>query len=246
MLYYSRPLRAAIIHDNRKFTKYIFYYIKESEGLYMKSKKLLMAGLGVLCLSFASLAYAQGATLDVNPTVSDVDAVEESTENVLYQDINGGQISTDGETWLSQSDYEKDVPQVEWWTAKEYEKWILEQKKEMESLIGSNDGWYDGQGTFHKWTQESVDAIIAEYYQTLEDIKNGTLYSKEDGDGDSYAMIPPSDDVECSYGVDVVKENGKSTHIGDYSTKGELDQAIQESVENGKLTEQEAAALHLQ
>lgn len=144
----------------------------------MKSKKLLLAGLGgVLCLSFQQ-------------------------EIFFNQDVNGGQISTDGETWLSQSDYyEKDVPQVKWWTAEEYEKWILEQKKEMESLIGSNDGWYDGQGTFHKWTQKSVDAIIAEYYQTLEDIKNGNLYSKEDEEGDSYAMIPPSDDLESSYGV---------------------------------------------
>lgn len=211
----------------------------------MKSKKLLLAG-GVLCLSFASFVYAQGKTSDVNPTASDTNAVCESTEEILYQDINGGQISTDGKNWISQSDYEKDVPQIEWWTAGEYEKWIYEQKKEMESLIGSNDGWYDGQGTFHKWTQESVDAIIAEYYQTLEDIKNGTLYSKEDGDDVSYSMIPPSDDVECSYGVDVVKENGKSTHIGDYSTKGELDQAIQEAVKSGKLTEQEAAAAYQQ
>ncbi|MDE6627667.1 MAG: hypothetical protein K2K56_15065 [Lachnospiraceae bacterium] len=206
----------------------------------MKSKKLLLAGLGgVLCLSFASFVYAQEESPNVSSTASDMDTVCESAGVILGQ---GGQISTDGETWLSQSDYEKNVPQVEWWTAEEYEKWILEEKKEMESLIGSNDGWYDGQGTFHKWTQENVDAIIAEYYQTLEDIKNGTLYSKEDGDGASYAMIPPSDDVECSYGVDVVRENGKSIHLGDYSTKEELNQAVKGAVESGKLTEQEAAA----
>lgn len=88
----------------------------------------------------------------------------------------------------------------------------------MESLIGSKDGWYDGQGTFHEWTRESVDAIIDEYYQTLESIKNGTLYSKDSGDGDSYAMIPPSDDVECSYGTDFVREDGKSIHLGDYTS----------------------------
>lgn len=213
----------------------------------MKSKKLLLAGLGgALALSFAGIAYAQGDTPDVNPTASDVDAACESAGNVFYQDINGGQISTDGENWLSQSDYEKDIPQVEWWAAEEYEKWILEEKKEMESLIGSNDGWYDGQGTFHEWTRESVDAIIDEYYQTLENIKSGTLYSKDSGDGDSYAMIPPSDDVECSYGTNVVKENGRSIHLGDYSTKEELDQAIKEAVKNGQLTEQEAKDAYLQ
>lgn len=30
----------------------------------------------------------------------------------------------------------------------------------------------------------------------------------------SYAIIPPSDDVEFSYGVDVVTENGKPIHLG--------------------------------
>lgn len=143
----------------------------------MKSKKLLLAGLGgALCLGFGTLAYARGETSGINPTVSDMGADCESMGDIFYQDINGGYVSTDGENWLAQPDYEKDAPQVEWWTAEEYEKWILEQKKEMESLIGSNDGWYDAQGTFHKWTQESVDAAIAEYYQTLDSIKSGTLY----------------------------------------------------------------------
>ena len=52
-------------------------------------------------------------------------------------------------------------------------------------------------------------------------------------------MITPSDDVECSYGTDVVRENGKSIHLGDYSTKEELEQAVKEAVESGQLTEQE-------
>ena len=81
----------------------------------------------------------------------------------------------------------------------------------MESLIGSKDGWYDGQGTFHEWTRESVDAII-----------------------------------ECSYGTDFVREDGKSIHLGDYSTKEELEQAIKEAVESGQLTKQEAKDIYLQ
>lgn len=197
-------------------------------------------------MSFASFAYAQGDTPDVNQTASEKDVACESAGDIFYQDINGGQISADGENWLSQSDYEKDTPQVEWWTAEEYEKWILEEKKELESLIGSNDGWYDGQGTFHKWTRESVDAIIDEYYQTLESIKSGVLYSKDSGDDDSYAMIPPSDDVECSYWTEVVKGDGKQLHLGDYSTKEELEQALKEAVESGQLTEQEAKDAYLQ
>lgn len=213
----------------------------------MKRKKLLLVVLGgALCLSFASFAYAQEDTPDVNPTDSDINVACESEGSIFYQDINGGQISTDREIWVSQSDYEKDTPQVEWWTAEEYEKWILEQKKELEPLIGSNDGWYDGQGTFHEWTRESVDAIIDEYYQTLESIKSGVLYSKDSGDDDRYAMIPPSDDVECSYGTEVVKGDGKQLHLGAYSTKEELEQALKEAVESGQLTEQEAKDAYLQ
>ena len=49
--------------------------------------------------------------------------------------------------------------------------WTNEQKNEMEALIGTGDGWYDGQGVFHEFTQESVDAMIASYKETLESIK---------------------------------------------------------------------------
>ena len=99
-----------------------------------------------------------------------------------------------------------------------------EQKKEMESLIGTGDGWYDGQGVFREFTQESVDAMMDSYKETLESIKKGVLYSKDDGDGDTYSMIPPTEDVVSSYSVDVTKDNGKTVHIGDYSTVEELGQ----------------------
>ena len=80
-------------------------------------------------------------------------------------------------------------------------------RKKLEALIGTGDGWYDGQGVFHEWTRESVDAAIAQYQETLESIKNGTLYSKDsEDDGDSYAMIPPTEDVESDYSVDVIRE----------------------------------------
>ena len=59
-------------------------------------------------------------------------------------------------------------------------------------------------------------------------------------------MITPSDDVECSYGTDVVKEDGKSIHLGDYSTNEELEQAVKEAVESGQLTEQEVKDAYLQ
>ena len=53
-------------------------------------------------------------------------------------------------------------------------------------------------------------------------------------------MIPPIEDVVFSYSVDVTKDNGKTVHIGDYSTVEELDKAISDAVKNGQLTQEEA------
>lgn len=127
-----------------------------------------------------------------------------------------------------------------WWTADEYETWINEQKRELESLIGTGDGWYDGQGIFHEFTRESVDAMIDGYKETLENIKNGVLYSKDSEDGDTYSMIPSTDDVVSDISVDITKDNGKTVHIGNYSTVEELDNAISDAVKNGQLTQEEA------
>ncbi|MCM1168034.1 MAG: M56 family metallopeptidase [Lachnospiraceae bacterium] len=68
---------------------------------------------------------------------------------------------------------------VEWWTAEEYEAWIAEEKSELEALIGTGSGWYDGNGVFHTFTRESVDATISEYRKILKEIRNGALYSKD-------------------------------------------------------------------
>lgn len=214
----------------------------------MKNRKLLVVGLcGALCLSLAGFTYASAQSSDVpNATVNE--AVASTAEDMFFNDTNGGQISTDGDNWLSQADYEasNSVPDVEWWTVDEYEQWIAEQKKEMEALIGTGNGWYDGQGEFHEWTQESVDAIIAEYQETLKSMKNGTLYSKDNGEGDTYSMIPPTEDVVSEYGVDVTKEDGESIHIGNYASNEELDKALNDAVDNGQLTETEANAAHQQ
>ena len=187
------------------------------------------------------LHYASALASDT-PKVSTSETGNTSGADILYQDTDGGQISVDGKNWVAEADYEKNnaAPDVQWWTADEYEAWMNEQKKEMESLIGTGDGWYDGQGVFHEFTQESVDAMMDSYKETLESIKKGVLYSKDDGDGDTYSMIPPTEDVVSSYSVDVTKDNGKTVHIGDYSTVEELDKAISDAVKNGQLTQEEA------
>ena len=210
----------------------------------MKINKTLVVGLcGALCFSLMGFTYTSAQGNNESKTAVNK-AAASTTGDIFFNDINGGQISTDGDNWLSQADYEEgnSTPDVKWWTADEYEQWIAEQKKEMEALIGTGNGWYDGQGKFHKWTQESVDAIIAEYQKTLESIKKGTLYSKDNGEGDTYSMIPPTEDVVSEYGVDVAKENGESVHIGNYASNEELDKALNDAVDNGQLTQAEANA----
>ena len=214
----------------------------------MKNRKLLVAGLcGALCLSLAGFTYASAQATDV-PKTSAEETAQMSSTDIFFNDADG--ISTDGENWVAEADYEKNnpAPDIEWWTAEEYEKWIATQKEELEALIGTGDGWYDGQGVFHEWTQESVDAnaTIAEYQETLESIKSGTLYSKDNGEGDTYSMIPPTEDVVSEYGVNVTKENGESVHIGNYASNEELDKALNDAVDNGQLTQAEADAAHQQ
>ena len=127
----------------------------------MKNKKILAIGLcGAICLSIAGVTYASALASDT-PKVSTSETGNTSGADILYQDTDGGQISVDGKNWVAEADYEKNnaAPDVQWWTADEYEAWMNEQKKEMESLIGTGDGWYDGQGVFHEFTQESVDVM---------------------------------------------------------------------------------------
>ena len=212
----------------------------------MKSRKLLAVSLcGVMCLGFAGFSYASAQVTDPPKTLAE-ETVRTSSTDIIFNDADG--ISTDGENWVAEADYEKNnpTPDVEWWTAEEYEKWIATQREELEALIGTGDGWYDGQGVFHEWTQESVDATIAEYQETLESIKNGILYSKDNGEGDTYSMIPPTEDVVSEYGVDVTKENGESLHIGNYASGTELNKALNDAVDNGQLTQSEADAAQQQ
>ena len=212
----------------------------------MKNKKILAIGLcGAICLGIAGVTYASALASDT-PKVSAFETENTSGVDILYQDTDGGQISTDGENWIAEADYEKNnaAPNVKWWTADEYEAWMNEQQKEMESLIGTGDGWYDGQGVFHELTQESVDAMMSSYRETLESIKNGVLYSKDSGDGDTYSMIPPTEDVVSDYSVDITTDDGQKVHIGNYPTVEELDEAISDAVKTGKITQEEANAAY--
>jgi len=70
---------------------------------------------------------------------------------------------------------------IEWWTYDEYKKWLEKEKKELQSLIGSN-AWTSVDGNFI-WTQEKIDETIAMYEETLQQIKDGAKISKPMADG---------------------------------------------------------------
>ena len=106
----------------------------------MKSRKFLTVSLcGAVCLSLAGVTYAGAQAADM-PKTSAEETAQMSSTDIFFNDVDG--ISTDGENWVAEADYEKNnpTPDVEWWTAGEYEKWIAEQKKELEALIGTGDG----------------------------------------------------------------------------------------------------------
>lgn len=107
--------------------------------------------------------------------------------------------STDGgETWttLNQEEWEAlaDMPNVEWWTAEEYADWLENEKKNLESIVGSQ-GWTPSTGWF-TWTPEMVAETIAEYEETLAMIREGYLVSKfVDGDEDTLLIMNPMDRI---------------------------------------------------
>ena len=181
----------------------------------MRTKKLLGIGLGSLLLfslvGFGTAAAAQHQT-EAEPPIS----LEK--EVLCRTGENGLQFSLDGNSWMPQSEYEKEIPKIDWWTASEYEDWIATQKNELEALIGTGDGWYDGQGVFHEWTQDSVNA-----------------------------QIPPNEkDIISVYGMDFERSDGTSLHIGDFSTQEELEEAVEKAVAKGQITKAEANSVSYQ
>lgn len=93
---------------------------------------------------------------------------------------------------------EDDAPEITWWTAEEYEKWLQQEKKDLQFLLNTKNSWFDAHGKQHFWTQEVVDQQIKEYEKVLEDLKNGKQHAKPieidtDNDGIADTSIELSD-----------------------------------------------------
>ncbi len=80
-------------------------------------------------------------------------------------------------------------PDIEWWTYDEYKKWLENEKKELQSVLGSR-AWTSVDGHFI-WTQEKIDETIAMYEETLQQIKDGAKISKPMADGTIITQSQP-------------------------------------------------------
>lgn len=118
----------------------------------------------------------------------------------------------------------------QWWTAEEYEKWIEEQEKEMESLIGTGSGWYDKEGKLHTFTRESMNEILAEYRATLEEIKKGVKVSKPDDDGAVLMQTLPKDAEQTLTEAEKIENAVEAVEI----TQTDLAEAYVETPEQEK------------
>ncbi len=135
---------------------------------------------------FISCLAACAAVLGITGTFA-TSAAENPDQNVISDAVilaTGGEngetlYSFDrGKTYISAEEYEKlyGKTEVEWWTYDEYKKWLENEKKELQSVLGEK-AWTQSDGHF-VWTQEKIDETIALYEKTLEQIKNGMKISK--------------------------------------------------------------------
>ena len=114
-----------------------------------------------------------------------------------YKDRASGKnfVSEDnGATWVSEEDYNNSHPEInyEWWTYDEYKEWLEQEKKTLQEMADEHAMTETSEGRF-EWTQEMTDQCIAEYEQTLNDIKNGLLVSKSvDGDTECMTTFNPN------------------------------------------------------
>ena len=95
---------------------------------------------------------------------------------------------------MSEEDYESSHPTInyDWWTYDEYKEWLELEKKNLQEMADEHTMVETSEGRF-EWTQEMTDQYIAEYEQTLEDIKNGLLVSKSvNGDDECMTTFNPN------------------------------------------------------
>ncbi|MDE5557636.1 MAG: M56 family metallopeptidase [Ruminococcus sp.] len=113
----------------------------------------------------------------------------------------------------SDTEYTKIFNPSDWWTYEEYAEWLENEKIELRNIIGEKS-WTPSRGDF-VWTEELVEETVQMYEGILEEIKNGAMYSKFDGD----------DMIVTNYGDD---EN-PVTKVYQFAESDNIEEAISET-----------------
>lgn len=132
-----------------------------------------------------------------------------------------------GKSWSTSIDEDSSESlqplEEEWWTYEEYKSYIEEQKKELETMIGSE--CYNEERGWYKWTQEDSDKLIADYENILKDLKNGVKVSKyvgENTDDMIVVYVIDSEEVEVNgVGYDIKGEDGMSITLTEGTKKNQ-------------------------
>ena len=143
----------------------------------------VLMGLGAVSpLHGVTEAHALNAPVANSAQQKTVVSTTDDSDGVMsYKDKESGKtfVSEDnGASWMSEEDYNNSHPAInyEWWTYDEYKEWLEQEKKTLQEMADEHAMAETSEGSF-EWTQEMTDQYIAEYEQTLEDIKNGLLVS---------------------------------------------------------------------
>lgn len=158
----------------------------------------VLMGLGAVgTMNAFAGAHAENASAINSIKQKMIASTTDNSDGVMsYKDEKSGKsfVSEDnGVTWLSDEDYDNSHPTIDykWWNYNEYKAWLEQEKKSLQEMADDHTMVETNEGSF-EWTQEMTDEYIAEYEQTLKDIKNGLLVSKSvDGDTECMTTFNP-------------------------------------------------------
>lgn len=157
--------------------------LEERMTAIMKTKKSTVLSIALAVLIVAGTATAFATSAKVEDDKANSTTLMAGIEKTYTIDGKTYYEFWDGTT-MEESEYLKKypMPEVEWWTYEEYKEWLDNEKKELQSMLGST-GSINGEK--FTWTQEKIDEAIAMYEEILQEIKDGVKYSKtvnEEGD----------------------------------------------------------------
>lgn len=172
----------------------------------------------------------------------------EISEMLSYTDENGeiNYSVDDGATFFTEEELEREYPQteVEWWSYEEYQKWLENEKVNLQNMLGET-AWTNGRGEF-VWTQALIDETIAEYEAILQEIKNGVKISKSVNGNEEIQLSSYNEEImqEASEVFCIKLDDGSIVNVGPCETKEELLENLKasckEQVKLGKMTQEEA------